>query len=254
MDNPKSILITGASSGIGEALALEYAAPGVTLFLSGRDAERTTSVSEACRQKGATVAGKVIDVSNREAMDAWIRECHTELPLDLVIANAGIGLGFHKDVDLAKHTADIFDINVNGVFHTAHPALELMRRQGHGQIAIMASLAAYHGMPSSPAYSTSKACVKAYGEALRGAYWSDGIKVNVICPGFVASRITRRNKFPMPFFMDADRAARIIQKGLRKNKGRISFPWQVRLMYGGAIRLLPEFVLERFLRALPDKT
>ena len=254
MDNPKSILITGASSGIGEALALEYAAPGVMLFLSGRDRGRTDAVADACRTKGAEVNGKVIDVTDKEAMARWITECHQQRPLDLVIANAGIGLGFNKDVDLEKHTADIFDINVNGVFHTVHPALSLMRQQGRGQIAIMASLAAYHGMPSSPAYSTSKACVKAYGEALRGAYWSDGIEINVICPGFVESRITRRNKFPMPFFMQADKAARIIRKGLAKNKARITFPWQVRLMFGGAVRLLPAGLMDRFLRTLPDKT
>lgn len=254
MDNPKSILITGASSGIGEALAQEYAAPGVTLYLSGRDADRTAAVTQACIDKGATAEGNVIDVSDRDAMARWISDCHDKSPLDLVIANAGIGLGFHRDVDLARHTQDIFDINVHGVFHTVHPALDLMRRQGRGQIAIMASMAAYHGMPSSPAYSTSKACVKAYGEALRGAYWADGIHINVICPGFVDSRITRRNKFPMPFFMTADKAARIIRKGLARNKARISFPWQVRLMFAGAVRFLPEFILERFLRALPDKT
>ncbi|MFC7050621.1 SDR family NAD(P)-dependent oxidoreductase [Emcibacter nanhaiensis] len=254
MDNPKSILITGASSGIGEALALEYAAPGVTLFLSGRDPERTTAVAEACREKGAEADSRVIDVSNKDAMAGWIADCHRQRPLDLVIANAGIGLGFHKDVDLEKHTEEIFATNVSGVFHTVHPALELMRQQGGGQIAIMASLAAYHGMPSSPAYSTSKACVKAYGEALRGAYWSEGIEVNVICPGFVESRITRRNKFPMPFFMSAEKAARIIRKALRKNKARITFPWQTRLMFGGAVRLLPASLMDRFLRTLPDKT
>ncbi|WP_321391351.1 SDR family NAD(P)-dependent oxidoreductase [Emcibacter sp.] len=254
MDNPKSILITGASSGIGEALALEYAAPGTHLFLSGRDRERTDTIAEACRTKGATAEGKVIDVRDQDAMTDWINACHATKPLDLVIANAGIGLGFNKDVDIEKHTADIFAVNVNGVFHTIHPSLDLMRKKGHGQIAIMASLAAYHGMPSSPAYSTSKACVKAYGEALRGAYWSDGIKVTVICPGFVESRITRRNKFPMPFLMTGEKAARIIRRGLARNKARITFPWQIRLMFGGAVRFLPEFLMDRFLRALPDKT
>tara|TARA_B100001939_G_scaffold331712_1_gene329996 strand:- start:17198 stop:17962 length:765 start_codon:yes stop_codon:yes gene_type:complete len=254
MKNPRSLLITGASSGIGAALALEYAAPGVTLYLSGRDKGRLEAVCRACRDKGARAEGRVLDVTDRKAMAAWIQEADAQTPLDLVIANAGIAKSYHRDVDLAQHTADIFAVNVNGVFHTVHPALELMRRRKRGQIAIMASLAGYRGMSSAPAYSTSKACVKAYGEALRGAYWRDGIEINVICPGFVTSHITERNKFPMPFLMSAEKAARLIRRGLARNRARISFPWQLALFLEALLRLLPESILDRTFRRLPDKS
>jgi len=100
-----------------------------------------------------------------------------------------------------------------------------MKQRGRGQIAIVSSLAGFRGMPSAPAYSASKAAVKVYGEALRGELHEDGIGVTVVCPGFVKSRITDRNEFHMPFLMEADDAARIILRGLERNRARICFPW-----------------------------
>ena len=244
MKNPKSILITGASSGIGEALANEYADFGVTLYLSGRNSQRLNEVKLACKAKGATVSSKIIDVRDEKAMKDWITECGS---LDLVIANAGISSGDNIPIK------DIFDVNVNGVFHTVEPALELMKGRKSGQIALISSIAGYRGMPSSPAYSTSKVAVKAYGEALRGFYHGHGIEINVICPGFVRSRITDQNKFTMPFFMEGERAAKIIRRDLAKNKGLITFPWQMRMIMGGMVRFVPEFLLEKLLRKLPRK-
>ncbi len=250
MKNPKSILITGASSGIGEALAMEYACEGVSLYISGRNQERLNTVKLNCQIKGAVVYEKAIDVTNEQAMKDWIDAIE---PLDMVIANAGIGKSFKVEDDLAEHAKEIFDVNWNGVLNTIHPAIDLMKKRGHGQIAIISSLSGYHGMPSAPAYSTSKVAVKAYGEALRGFYHKHGIKINVVCPGFVRSRITDKNDFPMPFFMEADKAAIIIRNGLEKNKGHIAFPWQTKLIFATLVRMLPEFILEKLLRRLPDK-
>jgi short-subunit dehydrogenase len=250
LKNPKSILITGASSGIGEALALEYADTDVILHLSGRNKEQLSKVSSLCTAKGATVYDKIIDVTDEAEMHQWIDNLG---PLDLVIANAGMCKSLKYHYELGRHTKEIFDVNVGGVFNTVHPAIEKMKERNKGQIALISSMAGYRGMPSAPIYSTSKVTVKAYGEALRGFYYNYGIEINVICPGFVRSRITDKNKFPMPFFMEGPKAAKIIRNGLEKNKGLIAFPWQIRLALGGVVRILPEFILERILRRLPNK-
>lgn len=230
MKDPKNILITGASSGIGEAVANLYAAPGVTLAISGRNRERLDTVAKSLKAKGAAVFAKIIDVTDSAAMERWIKEVDKKDPLDLVIANAGVGVqdGDFKTQNEAAHYT--LNINVGGVYNTVHPALDLMANRGRGQVAIVSSLAGYIGLPGSPIYSASKNAVRAYGEALRPSWAKKGIEVNVICPGWVRSRITDRNQYKMPFFMEADRAARIIVKGLAKNKARISFPWQTTLL------------------------
>lgn len=240
MIEPKSILITGASSGIGEALALEYAAEyaasGVHLALSGRDRARLDAVAKRCRERGAEVDAGLHDVTDRAAMRAWIMAVDSAYPLDLVIANAGRSGGSATAGGEGEEQARaIFATNFDGVLNTVWPAIDAMRARApgpggkRGQIAITSSIAGMTPLPGAPAYSTSKIAVKAYAEALHGALKPEGITVTAICPGFVASRITEQNDFPMPFFMDAPKAARFIRKGLAKGKnhGRISviFPW-----------------------------
>jgi len=225
MKNPKNILITGASSGIGEELARQYAAPGVTLAISGRNKARLDEVSRALKDKGARVFAKVIDVSSETAMAAWIADIDKKAPLDLVIANAGVGVQQGDFGSLQEAAVFTNKINVLGVFNTLHPALEWMKKRGRGQIAIVASLAGVVSLPGSPIYSSSKNAVRAYGEALRPSMAKQGVEINVICPGWVRSRITDRNQYRMPFFMEVDKAARIIIRGLAKNKARIAFPW-----------------------------
>ena len=255
MTQPQSILITGASSGIGEALATTYAAPGVTLWLSGRDAERLATVADVLRIKGAAVHPKVIDVGDRTAMAAWVREAHATKPLDLVIANAGISGGSSgADAEARAEAArEIFRINWDGVLNTLDPAIEAMQSDKRGgQIALMSSLAGYRGMASAPAYSTSKVAVKAYGEALRPGLAKQGIKLSVICPGFVKSRITDQNDFKMPFFMQADEAAKVIKRGLERNSGIIAFPPP--MVFGAwLISTFPQALAEWVASRLPEK-
>jgi short-subunit dehydrogenase len=246
-----SILITGASSGIGEAVALAYAKryghSGCALALSGRDAERLEAVAMACRDTGASVSTAVPSVTDQDRMRDWITKIDTQAPLDIVIANAGISGG----EDEASIRA-IFDVNVTGVLNTVHPALDRMVGRGRGTIAMVSSIAGNRGLPSAPAYSASKAAVLAYGEGLRGRYGGRGIRICVICPGFVRSRITDNNTFNMPFFMEADRAAQIILKGLSQGKAKISFPWQMRCI-GWLLRALPSGLGTRLLSRLPEK-
>jgi short-subunit dehydrogenase len=142
----------------------------------------------------------------------------------LVIANAGISGGAQGIGHGLDATRPILSTNIDGVVNTVLPALERMQQRGQGQIALMSSLAAFRGLPGSPAYCASKAAVKSWGEALRVRYAREGVQISVICPGFVESRMTADNPFPMPLLMDGDRAALIIQNGLKRNRGRIAFP------------------------------
>lgn len=249
-----NILITGASSGLGEALALDYAGPDVRLFLSGRSAERLEAVVSACRAKGAEAEGWVIDVSDREAMAEWIAEIEQEAPLDLLIANAGISAGDPSLMFLPaqERSRAIFSVNLDGVLNSVLPVIEPMKARGQGQIVLMSSLAGMRGFPSAPAYCAAKAAVRVWGEGLRGQLAPFGIKVSVICPGFVKSRITARNRFPMPFLMEPAPAARIIVKTVRANQGLIAFPWPLACVMAVVARL-PHALFNWLSRKLPEK-
>lgn len=252
MKNPKSILITGATSGIGEALALKYANKNTHLFLCGRNKERLNDIVKKCSEKGAIVDGDIIDVNNKKETENWILKCNQKKELDLVFANAGISGGSHKGNEAIEQTIRIYDTNIYGVLHTIYPAIEIFKNKSKGQIAITSSLAGFNGLPSAPAYSSSKACVKALGKGLRGQLARFGVEVSTICPGFVRSRITDENEHVMPFFMEANKAANIIIKGLEKNKGLIAFPWQMRGILH-FIAMLPSFISDAILSHLPDK-
>lgn len=244
-----SILITGASSGIGRALALIYAAPGVRLVLSGRNEIRLRTAAEECRSLGAEVAMRVIDVRDGPAMNAWMTEADDARPLDLIIANAGVSTNTSGGGDAAQLIAEI---NINGTMNTVAPLLDRLTKRRQGQIAIMSSMAAFHGMPGAPAYAASKAWCKSYGEGLRGRLRRHNVGVSVICPGFVESRITAGNHFPMPLFMKAPKAARIIRRGLSRNRARIAFPLTL-YFFAWLLGALPPGWTERLFAKMPDK-
>ncbi len=252
--SPSSILITGASSGIGAALAEIYARTGVTLFLGGRNESRLAQVAEHCRKRGATVHIRVLDVTDAAAMQHWVRSSDKERPLDLLIANAGISSGIDPGPvpDSNAVAGDIFATNVTGVHNTVGPVVPLMQTRKRGQIAIMSSLAGLREMPSAPAYSASKVAVRVYGEALRPQLAGDGIDVCVIMPGFVDSGITAHNHFPMPMIMPAKRAAEIIRRGLARNQRRIAFPFPMYAMMW-VLAALPPVIADALLARLPRK-
>jgi short-subunit dehydrogenase len=254
INTDRHIVITGASSGIGEALAYEYAAPGVRLGLTGRNEERLRKVVGVCEGKGAVVDAVVLDVTNRDAMRRWLEEVDAVQPVDLVIANAGISAGTEGvfSGERAEQVRKVFDVNLNGVLNTIEPVLPRMVERGRGQIALMASLAGFRGFPGAPSYCASKAAVKAYGEGLRGDMADKGVKINVVCPGFVVSRMTDANDFKMPFLMKTDQAAGIIRRGLAKNRGRISFPSPMVFLIWVAV-LLPDALLQRLVQGFPAK-
>jgi short-subunit dehydrogenase len=248
-----NVLITGASSGIGEALALASAKRGDRLFICGRNRARLEAVADACRNLGAQVSSEVLDVTDEEAVRSWIEASNAEAPISRVFANAGVGTGVEDECNVRR----TFATNVCGVVNTVLPAIEVFRRRGAAngewrQILVTASIAGYGPLKACPSYSATKACVKTWALALRGMLRSEGIKVSAICPGFVRSRITDRNTCPMPFFMEADKAARKIIAKADKDVGLIAFPWPMRLVTW-ALGAMPYWLNDLVNRLLPTK-
>lgn len=252
MKIPQNILITGASSGLGAALALEYASLGNTLYLQGRNVDRLKEVVGKCQGMGAEVHSKIIDVTDAEGMENWIWQADAQSPLDLLIANAGISAGTGGNGESSKQVRRIFSTNIDGVINSVQPVIPLMIARKSGQIAIMSSLAGIRALPSSPAYSASKACVRYYGEALRGNLLKHGVSVSVICPGYIKTPMTDVNNFPMPFIMNAEKAAKIISRNLAKGRGRIAFPLSLYLPLWWLACISPRLTDQLFSR-LPAK-
>ena len=248
MPSAKNVLITGASSGIGEALAVECARRGAeNLFICGRDESRLAAVAERC---GPCAKPRVLDVADESATRSWIRECDAAAPLELVFANAGVGTGRETDENVRR----TFATNLGGVLNVALPLVDLYRARGAGrrQLVLTASIAGYAPLATCPSYAGSKAAVKNWGLSLRANLRGDGIKVNVVCPGFVRSRITDKNTCPMPFFMEAEKAARIILARVDRDVGLIAFPWPMRLATW-ALSICPWRIAETISRLLPAK-
>ncbi|BAE49548.1 SDR family NAD(P)-dependent oxidoreductase [Paramagnetospirillum magneticum] len=247
-----SVLITGASSGLGAGLARICAAPGVTLHLSGRDRNRLDAAAKQCEALGAAVHATPLDVTDSAATARWVTDSDAIRPLDLVIANAGISAGTGGGGETEAQTRAIFAVNVNGVFNTVMPAIPLLRQRRRGQVGIMSSLAGFRGFAGAPAYCASKAAIRVWGESLRAELAPAGIGVSVICPGFVETPMTAVNRFRMPFLMDVERASRIMVRGLARNRGRIAFPWPMHLMARLA-GCLPSALMDRIAAGLPRK-
>ena len=244
----RSVLVTGASSGIGRATALAFAGPGVHLALVGRDAGRLDAVATAAHAKGATIALGQVDVRDRAAMQGWIAAADSAAPIDLAIANAGITTGLGPD-DLCEApdaVRAILATNLVGVLNTAEPLIAPMCARGRGHLAFIGSLAAVRPLPYSPAYSATKAAVHAYAEALRGKLEPRGVGVSLVVAGFVKTPLNDSISAVKPFEMTDAQAAAIIRRGLERNRATIGFPW---LLYNIArlSRGLPPRLVDRLM-------
>ncbi|MCW5702721.1 MAG: SDR family NAD(P)-dependent oxidoreductase [Bradyrhizobium sp.] len=222
----RTVVISGATSGVGQALAQRYAAPGTVLGLIGRDVERLRRVAADARQRGATVVTAAIDVCDRAAMYAWSRQLDRDHPIDLVIANAGVMEGTPPGgvIEPANAAYDLMRTNVLGVMNTVQPVLDAMVARGRGQVAIMSSIAAFIPLADSPSYCASKSAVLSYGLSLRALLARRGIRVSVICPGYIETPMMLRENGPKPFKMSVERAANLIATGLERDRAVISFP------------------------------
>jgi len=221
------VAITGASSGLGASLALSYAGPQTALALVGRNPERLAATEAACRAAGATVAAAAIDVTEAEALAAWLTEFDRVHPVELLIANAGTSAGPDPETpgEPAEITRRQIEVNLVGAVNTVAPLLPAMCARGRGRIVAIASVAAYRGLPYSPGYCAGKAGLRAYAEALRPNLARYGVGVTVVCPGFFSSPMTDRWAGPTPFLASGERAARRIKRGIDGGRARIAFPW-----------------------------
>jgi short-subunit dehydrogenase len=245
----RSIVVTGASSGIGAALAHALAAPGRTLGLLGRNRERLEAVATTCRSRSATCKTASLDVSDIDGLGKFLADVGRDVPIDLLIANAGILDGRRADqpVEDAQVARRVLETNLLAAVDLVHLVLPRMRRERRGQIVLVASLASLVPLPDAPAYSASKAGLLSYGLALRDALAGEGIRVAVACPGFVATSMADRHLGPRPGEISADAAAARILAGVRRNRGMIGFPlvpfWMSRLSL-----LVPESLRRRSMR------
>jgi short-subunit dehydrogenase len=220
-------VITGASSGLGAALAAAYAGPQTALGLVARNRERLEATASACRAAGAMVETAAIDVTDGPALAAWLAEFDRTHPVELVIANAGTSAGPAPDQPGEPVEATLRQLSTNllGAVHTVAPLVPAMCARGRGRIAVIASIAGLRGLAYSPGYCASKAGLRAYGEGLRARLAPQGVGVTVICPGFFVSPMTDRWRGPTPFLWSGDQAARRIKRGIDQGQRRVSFPW-----------------------------
>ncbi|NBB70766.1 MAG: SDR family NAD(P)-dependent oxidoreductase [Alphaproteobacteria bacterium] len=220
----RHVLITGASRGIGAALARVYAAPGVRLSLAGRDSGALEGVAAAARSAGAEVTAAVLDVRDAAAVAEWIDAADAERPLDLAVANAGVNRPDDPFGAAPDNLRLVLETNVLGAAHVVTACVPKMTARGRGQLGLMSSLAGITGFGGMASYGASKAAIRAYGQALRGELGRRGVKVSVICPGFVDTEMAAQVQGTRMGEWSAERAARFIAKGLAKNRGLIAFP------------------------------
>jgi short-subunit dehydrogenase len=222
----QNIVITGASSGIGAALAGFYARPGTELGLMGRDRARLHAVADLARAAGAAAQEGLLDVRDRDALALFLTRFDAAHPIDLLIANAGVLDGRRADgtIESADAARRVIEINLLGALDTLHAVLPAMRRRRRGHIVLVSSLAALSASPDAPAYSASKAGLLSYGLALRAAVADENVRISVVCPGYVTSAMTDTHVGEQPLKIGADKAARVIGAGVESNKAVIGFP------------------------------
>ncbi len=242
------IILTGASSGIGAALAQEYAVPGASMLLIARNAERLAEVADAARAKGSEVETATIDVTEEPAMKAAIEAFDDGAPVTIVIANAGIALGRQKGGPEAPGVArKQVEINLMGVLHTVEPMLPRFIARRSGRIAMVGSIAGLRPQADIPTYSATKAAVHGYGEAIRSWLRGYGVSVTVISPGFIKTPMADKHHGPKPFEISAEKAAAIMARAIANRRGRLVLPWPWAFLLWWE-RLLPARISDWFER------
>ncbi len=221
---PDHVLITGASRGIGAALARAYAAPGRRLSLAGRDRAALDALARELGERGAEVHVAAVDVRDFEEVRAWIAEAAAAAPIDLAVANAGINRPDDAPGARPENLRALVDTNLMGTAHVVTAVLPGMIERGRGQIALVSSLAGIQGFGGMASYGATKAAIRGYGQALRGDLRRQGISVGVVCPGFVDTAMAAQVIGTKIGQWDADRAARFIVRGLARRRGLVAFP------------------------------
>jgi short-subunit dehydrogenase len=237
---PQTVLITGASGGIGAALAKAYAAPGVTLVLWGRDRQRLDTVAAECRSRGAAAETESIDLLQMELLRPRLEQLDTRQPIDLAILNAGLGGTPPREniAELPEQAYAIATVNFTSPIVAASILAERMGRRGRGQIVFMSSVAGTFPLPMAPTYSGSKAGLNLFAEALGMRVKKRGVTVTLIAPGFIDTAMSRGLDTPKPFLMTAEAGAKSIKRGIERRRSVVVLPWPFRFIRGSA-RFLP---------------
>ena len=240
------VFITGASSGIGAALARHYAQAGATLGLAAR---RQRQLLDLAAELPSGLCGGhacyALDVADAAALQAaaadFIARCGCP---DIVIANAGVSVGtLADDAGDLPALRRVFEGNVIGMAQTLQPFIAAMKARGSGRLVGIASVAGIRGLPGAGAYSASKAATIAYLEALRGELRGSGVKVVTIAPGYIATPMTAANPYPMPFLLPADAAARRFARAIARGSSYTVIPWQMGVV-AKLLRLLPNSLFD----------
>ena len=245
------VFITGASSGIGQALAEHYASEGAIIGLVARRLSLLTSLQEKLPTKTIIYA---VDVRDSDALEKaaqdFIAQCG---PPDIVIANAGVSAGtLTENKDDSKTFKGVIDINLLGMVHTFQPFIHVMKQAKKGSLVGIASVAGIRGLPGASAYTASKAATIAYLESLRVELNPSGINVTTIAPGFIKTPMTDINQYPMPFLMAPDIAAKKFAQAIAKKKRFIVIPWQMGCL-ARILRFIPPWLWDFMMKNAPRK-
>ncbi|MDB4992760.1 MAG: Oxidoreductase, short-chain dehydrogenase/reductase family [Myxococcaceae bacterium] len=222
---PRTVLITGASSGIGRALALEYGRHGAHVALAARRREELTAVAREVEANGGRANVYTVDVSDASAIAEVVKSADRDLgSLDMVVANAGVSVAAHATALTWSEVERVLDVNVKGAFATLMAAIPIFMSQQRGQLVGVSSLAGRRGLPFFGPYSASKAALTVFLETLRIELGPMNIRVTDVQPGFVDTPIVLKDQHPTPFMWPSDKAARHIVRRLAKAPPTIAFP------------------------------
>lgn len=246
------VFISGASSGIGESLARHYASPDSAIGLAARRKDLIESLARRLPGRCSTYALDVTDLAALKSAAADFMQ-RFGLP-DIVIANAGISIGTAgDDIDDSAKLQRVLDTNVVGMAATLSAFAQEMKKAGRGTLVGISSVAGFRGLPGSGAYSASKAAATTWLESLRVELAGSGVSVVTICPGFIDTPMTQVNKYPMPFLISSDEAARRFARAIASRRRLAVIPWQMAIV-GSFLKALPAWLYDRLMARAPRKT
>lgn len=250
-EQPRRLVISGASSGIGLALARYYLEHGAIVAAFARRGELLQALAA---EFPGMVYGYTLDVRDAGALRDAATDFMARVGVpDIVIANAGVSRGtlteYAEDMDAFRQ---VMDINVLGMAHTFQPFVAAMREAQQGKLVGIASVAGFRGLPGAGAYSASKAAAISYLESLRVELLGSGVDVVTICPGYIKTPMTDVNPYPMPFILEVDEAARRMARVIERGCSFSVIPWQMG-MVGRLLKLLPNWLYDRILKKAPYK-
>ena len=240
----KVVLITGASSGIGKALAIELARRGASVGLVARREELLAEIVDQIKSDSGMALPLVADVNDANAIRGQADRLRLDFgPIDVLIANAGIGGATHAIELQPAQVAKVINVNVLGAVNSVAAVLPEMAERGKGQLVAISSLSAYRGLPKSAAYCASKAALSCFFESLRIDLMNSGVNVTIIHPGFIKTPFTSGRKAKMPYLMDLDYAVDKIVHAIEKQKKTYAFPWQLATIVRAGM-VMPTFMYD----------